>query len=273
MKNKLFFILAMARLNSFAVNVDWRDQVEYYQGKTTCAWALEVKTLSDTNVFAAFTYNGLKYMAYFNPSDSRCVRSIVTLVDAPMTSVINRPFTEEEEMGLSLATGFVLSIYRKIFGLSQLYIAGNNSHDFNKASGKTMLGKPNEPNMLHAHIIARGNPDLVIGDGVLAGPPPGYMFDMRGQTIGEKGNEKKEKWSSLKMRDIKTRVQQEIQTRIEEGRTWGIDIEMAQDYYPEDKVLECRGEKHKYVTTHAYKLRQERFVNGKPKIEKLVSSF
>ena len=229
MKSKLFFILFFTSITSFAAET----LVDYYQGPTTCDWALEVKTLNDANVFAIFSYtkNGetVKYVGYFNPSDSRGARIIVALTDNSMESVINRPFTYIEKMGLQLAAGFVSDMYDKLFGISQIYVAGNNSHEFNKATGKTTLGKANEPNMLHAHIIARGNPNLPIGDSELSGPEAGFTFDMRGQTPTEKGNERKEKWNGNKMDSMKSLVQKEIGKMIDTNQTWELSIETAVD--------------------------------------------
>lgn len=60
--------------------------------------------------------------------------------------------------------------------------------------GTMIIGTINEPGMLHAHIMGRGDPaHAYIGNLILGGPNPGEMFNLRGDGK-EPGNDNKLGW-------------------------------------------------------------------------------
>lgn len=117
-----------------------------------------------------------------------------------------------------------MQIYEEKFGIAQLVIAGNNAHKFNDETGKTIIGRADEPNMLHAHIWARSNPSLPIADGVLGGPKPGLVFDMRGQTKDEEGNHQKTQWTDKRIGEAIRWLKSELMKKTAGGDTWALKI-------------------------------------------------
>ena len=70
----------------------------------------------------------------------------------------------------------------------------------NLAVGTMVIGTEDEPGMLHAHLIGRGNPEHAFaGNLPLGGPKPGEIFNMRGdETEKDLGNRKKTPWWGMR---------------------------------------------------------------------------
>ncbi|EFC39373.1 predicted protein [Naegleria gruberi] len=130
-----------------------------------------------------------EYYIYLNPTDKRGYRCIVRLVNSSdMASTFNREYTRSERVGLGILLQFMSDCYSKVMPISQISIAGNNSHQFNESLGETILGREEEPSFLHGHVYGRGNPEeCYLANVKLDGPVPGVLFDMMGKSK-EKGN-------------------------------------------------------------------------------------
>ena len=217
-------LFAVSFVSAYLFSADF----EYYDGPTTAEWALKKISLADAKVFAKFLYEkdgkSHKYYGYLNPTDSRGLRSIVCLNEDKVLSAYNRSYTSGEQTGLLLAAGLIRQIYEEKFGIAQLTMAGNNAHKFNNETGKTIIGRADEPHMLHIHIWARSDPSLPVADGVIGGPKPGLVFDMRGQTKGEEGNHQKTPWSEKKMTETISWLKKELTKRTASGDTFGLKI-------------------------------------------------
>lgn len=155
----------------------------------TSHWAMkkfELEKMGDSqnnNLVAIFTKNGNKnkgFAFYLNPTDCRGYRSIVRLFDNDnMGSTFNRDFTFDEQMGLGKCLQVVSHVYQQIVPLTQVLILGNNSHSFDSNDRNVLIGTDKEPNMLHGHVIGRGDPKIEYVQGIrLHGPLPGESFDL-----------------------------------------------------------------------------------------------
>lgn len=199
--------------------------MQYYQN--TCLpdhWALQPYHLDDPKVVGLAYYKGSEYAIYINPTDKRGYRCIVRLIsNMDMKSTINRGYTHEEHHGLSLVVGLVENAYRNIVPIVQTFKAGNNAHEFDLKTRTIRIGKAEEPSILHAHVIGRGDPEAEYIEGVrLDGPNPGLNFDMMGKTMNEPGNDKKVPWDKEEMarvvRSLKSKLindKHELEVRVE----------------------------------------------------------
>jgi broad specificity phosphatase PhoE len=153
-------------------------------------WIMEQKT-PKVDGFVGYTFmNGHHYCIYLN-QDARGYRTIVSLYDEDdIHNVLNRDYSLEERDGLLLVSSRVMAAYDQLGCVSQLQVAGNNSHSFDSSSGVIFAGSQKEPSMLHAHIICRGDPEYEYIDTVkLRGPIPGELFDMRHGKVKWENNE------------------------------------------------------------------------------------
>src|ERR1700722_4901539 len=160
-------------------------------------WAVQPYKFEEPKVIGLAYYKGSEYAMYINPTDKRGYRCIIRFINnEDMRSTINRDYAPQEQRGLLLVVELVENVFRQFVPIVQTFKAGNNSHKFDLATRITHIGKPEEPNFLHAHIIGRGDPETEYIAGIkLDGQIPGLNFDMMGKTIGEPGNDKKVKWN------------------------------------------------------------------------------
>lgn len=113
-----------------------------------------------------------------------------------MTSTINRPITNLENIALAVTTQFFKIALEQIVPFVQTAQAGNNSHKFDRETGVFQIGHSGEPGFAHYHVIGRGDPEAEFIPGIkLDGPIPGLNFDMMAKTASEQGNEAKVKWN------------------------------------------------------------------------------
>lgn len=161
-------------------------------------WALQTCSLAEKGTIAIVYFQDLYYGIYINPNDKRGYRSIVRLIDNnDMISTLNRDYTSAERVGLALVMSLMTETYNLIVPTAQSMILGNNCHSFDFNTGIIQLGDAKEPLLLHGHIIGRGNPKKkYINNVELDGPVPGLVFDVRGQTKDELGNEREVPWTN-----------------------------------------------------------------------------
>lgn len=173
--------------------------VEYYQGTyEPNHWALKPLTLQNPEVIAVATLKDKTVAIRIMPIDMRCARVIVALQNFQEThSTFNREYTPEEWMAVTTVMGLTQIVYGRIFPAAQMCIAGNNALSFNATTGITTKGIPKEPFMPHGHVWGIGNPDKEYVAGIRhGGPKPGIIFDMRGETPHQSGNEALVPWPS-----------------------------------------------------------------------------
>lgn len=115
-----------------------------------------------------------------------------------MASTVNREYSPSERAAFHLVLALVEEAYEQLGLLPQTHILGNNAHVSHPETGELVRGHDNEPNMLHAHIVARGVPNKEYIPGVPSiCPPPGRIFDIggKGGTPGNhEGNERVIRW-------------------------------------------------------------------------------
>lgn len=134
-------------------------------------WSLKV---DEEYVIRYVTENNYNFVIMCNPTDCRGYRILVKYLDTNF----NRKYTNEERKALLNVTSNVCTILERFDLITQIEVAGNNSHYFK--DGITYVGTEKEPCMLHSHIICRGNPNHnYIGNVSLRGPEPGHLFNMR----------------------------------------------------------------------------------------------
>lgn len=175
-------------------------------------WALQPYKLTDQKVVALAYYKNCEYTIYMNPTDKRGYRSIIRLINNnDMSSTINREYTSYEKRGLFLLIQLMMDVYNNVVPITQIAIAGNNSHLFDQESGTIYIGKSAEPSFLHAHIWGRGNPECTyIEDVKLDGPIPGLNFDMMAKMPNEIGNNKKISWKDEELKKVVNCLKSEI---------------------------------------------------------------
>ena len=192
-------------------------------------WALHYLTSKDKVFVAHFQHQEMEAVLKLNATDSRGYRGIITMVSQDMTTTLNRPSTLREKLFIQKVAALVLQAYEGLGLLAQMEIAGNNSHEFDSATGVTHVGTKKEPTMLHVHLIGRGDPTYEFVRGVpLRGPCPGQLFNMRGDGSDD-GNKTKTKWSLGEVDEmflvksaLKAQLEQVCQT--EEFTTLGIEV-------------------------------------------------
>ena len=164
-------------------------------------WAMQPCFLSQPNMVALATFKECEYAAYLHPTDKRGCRLIVVLkCDADMPSTFNREYNSQERIGLGLVVQLMQEVYSAIFPIAQAVNAGNNAQQFDKDKGLTLLGTPNEPLRLNAHVFGRGNPNEQYIKGVkLDGPEPGEIFNLRADGQ-EPGNDRPIPWTRTQTR-------------------------------------------------------------------------
>ena len=201
----------------------------YYTGSyAQNHWALQPARLEDPNTIALARYGGSQYGVYLNPTDKRGYRCIVCLMDENnMAGTLNRDYTSEERIGLALTVQLVVDVFSRILPVVQTAVAGNNTHSFDAETGTTKLGHKGEPNMLHAHIFARGNPAGEYVPGVaLNGPAPGEIFDMRGKTLDVPGNEGKVRWGAGEMEKVTACLKDGIEVFAQTYSKLGVSVQV-----------------------------------------------
>lgn len=173
-------------------------------------WALQFPKPTDDNFIAILKIGDVLMNVKLNSSDARGYRGIVTIVAEDMASTLNRKYTAKEKRALQLVLGLVAEAYENAgCRVIQQEIAGNNSQSLTK-EGKIQIGNAKEPNMLHGHIIARGNPkEAYIEKVKLNGPELNLMFNMRGNGIDD-GNNSKLKWNLDEMNTIAYKILEQI---------------------------------------------------------------
>ena len=130
--------------------------------------------------------NSYNFIVKLNPTDSRGYRTIVSYIgndaDQNIENTFNRKYTHEERVALLVVTSKICTCYEYFDLITQIEVAGNNSHQF--INSNTIVGTKKEPSILHSHIICRGNPEYnYIGNVKLGGPIPGELFNMRNDKI------------------------------------------------------------------------------------------
>jgi hypothetical protein len=112
-----------------------------------------------------------------NPTDSRWYRCIAALGtgDEPprqRASLYNRPYTLEERLAIHTACAVVSQAVQERLGLvAQVILAGNNAHSVGP-NGELCLGTPDEPSILHAHVLCRGDSNRAYSGTVTLGGAP-----------------------------------------------------------------------------------------------------
>ena len=189
-------------------------------------WALQPCTLTDSKMIILTRFEQSDYAVYLHPEDKRGYRSIVRLIDNDqMISTINREYTSIERIGLALTMALVTEAYSRVVPIAQNAVAGNNAHLFDSNTGTIQLGTPQEPVFLHGHVFGRGNPkEKYIDDVQLDGPIPGMIFDMRGQSVHEPGNDKKVHWKSDEINKVVQRLKSEIEHIQDAYKLCGLSI-------------------------------------------------
>jgi len=180
---------------------------------------------------------GILYMVKVNPSDSRGYRLLVILVEkdqSKMISTLNRVYSLEETMGLFQSLAIVAKAVESLGLIAQVSVAGNNSHAIildtvseSKCEPQVSIGNPNEPAMLHGHVIARGIPSHSYIPGLpleVGGPMIGLEFNMRGDG-SEPGNHQKRKWSPSQMQVYAREVERRIFDVVNAPQSKNIAIE------------------------------------------------
>lgn len=161
-------------------------------------WALKRPTTLDKNFVAEFVYRDSVHVSVkMNPSDSRGYRCLAVLVADDMKSTLNRPYTGPEHYALYSVLSVLAQAYAALGCIAQVEVAGNNSQAYDPDNDVVILGR-GEPSMHHGHVIARGKVGHCYVEGVpLSGPPPGKLFNMRGDSAPRTspGNESKEPWA------------------------------------------------------------------------------
>jgi len=129
--------------------------------------------------------NGTYMVLYSNPSDRNGYRSILKLFNDDqneLEKLWNRPISHNEYCALFSVTPGICDAYRKLNLFPQVFMLGNNSHQF--IENNMVLGTDNEPAFAHLHFYARGNPDhCYIEDIPLCGNKPGDDVNMRVKTV------------------------------------------------------------------------------------------
>ena len=205
------FVQAIVLLLS-SINVGYANVLStYYKGDYPHDhWALQPYSLASPKVVALAYFHDSEYAIFMNPTDERGYRSIVMLINnKDMHTTFNRDYTSEERIGLGLLTELLAEAYSNITPISQTALMGNNCHHFD--SGSTYLGTAEEPCMLHAHIMGRGNPDVEYVEGVsLHGPVPGVDFLFKSYDPNVPGNDKSVVWKDGEMQKVVLRLRVEI---------------------------------------------------------------
>jgi len=156
-------------------------------------WAVLQFNNKDNNFICILKYEDMHFLVKLNPTDSRGYRTIISLIHDDMNSTFNREYNLEEITGLMHICALCAYAFKKLKFVVQIEVAGNNSQKLEE--NNIVLGNENEPSMLHAHLICRGDPrHAYITDVPLKGPIIGEIFNMRGNSL-EEGNNKKEKWN------------------------------------------------------------------------------
>jgi hypothetical protein len=231
-ERKMFRRFFTSNLNKFSTHPaqDVKPTLNYFPTKAYKPdhWAVSYPKLSDKNFIAILNVNQTLMNVKLNPSDARGYRSIVTIIHSDMSSTLNRPYTFAEKSALQLALCVVAEAYEKSgCPIVQQQIAGNNSLSLT-ADGLVQIGNANEPNMLHGHIIARGNPQKsYIGNVILNGPLPNIMFNMRGDGA-EEGNKSKLKWTDDGMNAVANQLSKNLYDVIKTNQSLLNNIEITQ---------------------------------------------
>ncbi len=189
-------------------------------------WALQTHTLDDPKMVALAYFKGSEYAVYMNPTDQRGYRSIVMLINnADMKSTFNRDYTHKERIGLGILTELVADAYTQIVPISQTALMGNNSQEFDRATGAICLGTEIEPSLLHVHVMGRGNPSVAYVDGIpLDGPEPGIAFLFKSSNPDVPGNNKNVPWKEGDMEKVVARLRVEIKKISADYTEQGLSI-------------------------------------------------
>eukprot|EP00613_Pedinella_sp_CCMP2098_P025059 CAMPEP_0171707352 /NCGR_PEP_ID=MMETSP0991-20121206/14321_1 /TAXON_ID=483369 /ORGANISM="non described non described, Strain CCMP2098" /LENGTH=898 /DNA_ID=CAMNT_0012297231 /DNA_START=1140 /DNA_END=3836 /DNA_ORIENTATION=+ len=132
-------------------------------------------------------------IACMNPSDSRGHRVLVTLTDVvDPRRTFNRASTLAEEAALGAGLALMRQVFAQCGLYAQSFIAGNNALSASPSTssitdggrlGVMLIGAdPQEPHLIHGHVVARGPPGCcaLAGDVPLRAPPPGIEFALKG---------------------------------------------------------------------------------------------
>lgn len=228
-----FYALAMALIVPFMpvghTNEATIGNKVYYDGKYAADhWALQPFSLNDPKVVALAYFHNAEYVIFMNPTDERGYRSLVMLINnQDMSSTFNRDYTSRERIGLGLLIQLLAEAYSRIVPIPQTALMGNNCHHFDNNTGVTHLGTAEEPCILHAHVMGRGNPEFAYVDGVkLNGPVPGVAFLFKSYDPKVPGNDKKVEWKEGEMEKVARRLQIEINKIKSEYLAQGLVITM-----------------------------------------------
>lgn len=163
-------------------------------------WAYTKPTPDQDDFVCIFMVKNNQFLVKINRTDARGYRTLVILIDDNMENTFNRVYTFQEMNGLLNVASIVSYAYSSLGLITQVEMAGNTTQKM--IDHKLSLGTNEEPSMLHAHVICRGDPDKNYIDNIpLLGPEPGIQFNMHG--IGkEQGNNTRVKWRSAD--DMKT---------------------------------------------------------------------
>ncbi|MDI9817999.1 MULTISPECIES: hypothetical protein [unclassified Legionella] len=223
----ILFVLLMPFSGFGSVN-----DKHYYQGDYPADhWALQPYSVNDPKVIALASFHNAQYAVFLNPTDERGYRSIVMLVDNnDMHQVMNRDYISEERLGLGMLVQLMAEAYGHITPVSQTALMGNNCQQFDPDTGITYLGTAEEPCLLHAHVMGRGNPKYDYVEGVtLNGPIPGIAFLFKSKDPDVPGNDKSVAWKEGEMKKVAQRLRQEINKIKEPYATQGLIMSTVPD--------------------------------------------
>ncbi|KAF0973389.1 hypothetical protein FDP41_008093 [Naegleria fowleri] len=192
-------------------------------------WVMQPFTLSDPKVICLIKFKSkCEYVVHLNPTDRRGYRSIVRFINnQDMASTFNRDYTTTERIGLALSLQFIAEAYSKICPISQIAVAGNNSHHVDLENHLVLMGHEDEPSFLHGHVWARGFPnEQYVQDVELGGPMPGEIFDMRATAKEVRGNECMILWKEQEMANVVKRVKLELSQIRQEYEEQGLNIQL-----------------------------------------------
>ena len=158
-------------------------QVEYSKYEYAADhWAISTKSFEEFGI-CTMKAHGHRYIVMLNPTTRNGYRLIVRLLatdNASISSTHNRKYTKSEINGLFTVLGQVANMLIDDGLIGQVYVLGNNSHSFDKNTKNTIVGQKEEPSMLHAHVIYRGDPKHEYIDGIkLEGNYPGFGIGVK----------------------------------------------------------------------------------------------
>jgi hypothetical protein len=143
--------------------------------------------------------------------DRRAGRLIPVLWDADAYSVINRPWTEEELIAVSMAAARAVYRFQEMGIDAQYSYAGNNSRE-KTPEGNILIGRK-EPSQCHLHIMLRIPRGSTVFGLNLDGPEVGEEFNLKGQGDASAGF-KKAAWNDSDLAIYRNALQNDVFSAI-----------------------------------------------------------